>query len=145
MPDKKKQTSDTDTPKPERTKQPNQESVWEWIVAGIGAMLVLLTLGVLLYDALQPKSPPTISVQMQSIQSLESGYLVEFQATNRGGHGAAGVTIQGELLNQDQAVETSDTTLSYIAAGSHRSGGLYFKQDPRRFQLELRALGFEAP
>lgn len=146
MPTKKAKSQERVTKaEPEQEAPPQQESVWEWIVAGIGFFLVAGIVGVLLYDSVQPKLPPAVIVQAQAIRTVPGGYLVEFRATNAGGYGAAGVTIQGELLTGEEAVETSDASLSYLAAGSDAAGGLYFERDPSQFQLKLRALGYQEP
>jgi uncharacterized protein (TIGR02588 family) len=71
--------------------------------------------------------------------------LVEFRALNEGGRTAAGLTIEGELRNGTKVVESSDTTLEYLPSHSERSGGLFFTADPREYQLELRAKGYETP
>lgn len=122
-----------------------QESVWEWIVAALGALLVVGTLAFLLYDSVIGTSPPNITVQVTGVQSSGDRYLVQFEAINFGGEGASNVTIQGTLRGAEEQPETANTTISYIAAGSKRAGGLYFSRDPNAFDLELVASGYEKP
>lgn len=77
---------------------------------------------------------------------MQSGYLVQFNAFNEGGSTAEGVVIEGKLRRgPDPAVETSHTTLDYLPSHSELKGGLFFTQDPRQFDLQLRALGYEVP
>ncbi len=122
-----------------------QESIWEWIVAGIGLVLVAATLATLLYEGLQPKTLPLVTVRLAQVQSSNSQYLVLFEAINEGGTGAANVTIRGELSDATGPIEDSETVINFVPAGSVQLGGLYFKHDPTQTQLELRAIGFESP
>jgi uncharacterized protein (TIGR02588 family) len=87
----------------------------EWLVAAVGLVLV------------------------------EAGYLVRFRAVNRGGQTAAGLLVRGDLKGEAEVVETSEARLDYLPGGSERQGGLYFRENPDRFRLEIRARGYERP
>jgi uncharacterized protein (TIGR02588 family) len=80
-----------------------------------------------------------------SIVPAQNGYLVQFHAVNQGGSTAAGVVIGGELRRDAETIESSHTTLNYLPANSERGGGLFFTHDPRQFDLQMRALGYEEP
>jgi uncharacterized protein (TIGR02588 family) len=121
-------------------------SPWEWLVAAVGLVLVTGTIGFMLYHALAGgDTPPRIEVAVASIEQAGSGFLVTFTATNQGDMTAADVIVEGELRDDSGSKETSSAMISYVPAGSSREGGLYFAQDPRQFQLELHAKGFERP
>ena len=123
-----------------------QVSPWEWLVAAVGLVLVVGTIGFMLYHAIAGgDAPPQFEVEVVSIEQAGSGFLVTFTATNRGDMTAADVVVEGELRDDTGSKETSTATFTYIPAGSSREGGLYFAQDPRQFQLEVRAKGFERP
>lgn len=140
---------------PEDNKQPTQNgrerrhnavSIWEWMVAAIGLVLVVGSIGFMLYEGIWgDQSPPAVRIQLVSIAQTENGYLVRFRAANSGGSTAEGLTIEGQLSKDDQSVETSETTLDYLPSRSERKGGLFFTRDPRDFQLNIRALGYEDP
>jgi uncharacterized protein (TIGR02588 family) len=118
----------------------------EWLVGLLGLILVLGSVGFLLYQALFGDSnPPDIAVQLDTITSISNGYLVKFRAMNQGEATAKGVIIEGQLNDTTGEVETSEATLDYIPANSEREGGLFFTQDPRQFELQLRSLGYEQP
>ncbi len=120
--------------------------VWEWIVAALGAVLVIGSIGFMLYNSLSgEESPPDIVIHADSIHPVQSGYLVQIRATNRGGLTAAGVTVEGTLRNGTERIETSETVLDFVPAESERRGGLFFTEDPRGYRLELRAKGYEQP
>lgn len=121
-------------------------SVSEWIVAISSAALVLAVLGYLIYDGVRsPKTPPDVTIEVDSIQKAGPGYLVLFRARNGGRTTAAEVLVEGELETNSGKVETSETTIDYVPARGEQHGGLYFRQDPQRGRLRLRAHGYRDP
>jgi uncharacterized protein (TIGR02588 family) len=98
------------------------------------------------YEALTSEtSPPDITVQMESVQAVTGGYVVTLRITNSGTATAAAVRVEGVLKRAMAVIETSEMTIDYVPARSERSGGLFFQNDPQQFQLEFRALGYQAP
>ena len=121
-------------------------SRWEWVAAAVSAALVLFVLGYLLYDAAaRPQTPPAVEVSVDSVARGGGVWRVEFVARNRGQNTAAGVIVEGELKDGERTVETSEATLDYVPGKSKRHGGLFFRQDPGAYRLELRALGYQRP
>jgi uncharacterized protein (TIGR02588 family) len=121
-------------------------SVSEWIVAIASAALVLVLLGYLIYDGTRtPRTPPDITVEVDSIQKAGSGYLVLFRARNDGRITAAEVVVEGELETDSGKIERSETTMDYVPARGEQHGGLYFRADPQRSRLRLRAHGYRDP
>lgn len=126
--------------------QAYQPSIWEWVVAAIGFVLVFGVIGFMLYRGIGGNSsPPDLIVQIESMLPTSNGYLVTFVVTNRGELTAAGVTVQGELHNGAERVESSAATLDYVPSRSQRRGGLYFLNDPQQNELQLWAQGYERP
>ena len=118
----------------------------EWIVGGLGTLLVGSAIAVLLYHALvRDRSPPDIRVTAGQVLDLQGGYLVRFRASNEGNSAAAQVTIEGELAGPDGAIEVSDVVLDYLPPRSDRQGGLLFSENPRNGELRLRATGYAKP
>jgi uncharacterized protein (TIGR02588 family) len=119
---------------------------WMWGIGMLGLILVFGSIVFMLYEAIAgDSSPPDISVQVNSVLPGRNGFLVEFQAINSGGSTAEGLTIEGELRNGTESIETSDTTIEYVPSHSRRGGGLFFSSDPRQYELRLRAKGYETP
>ena len=119
---------------------------WMWGIGLLGLVLVLGSIGFALYEAaIGDSSPPNVTVEVEEIVRLENRFLVEFRVVNQGGTTAAGLTVEGELRNGTEIVETSDTTIEYVPSRSERSGGLFFTRDPGQYELELRAKGYEMP
>lgn len=118
----------------------------EWALAALSALLVLAVLGHLLYEALaEPATPPEVRVTAEAVRPSGRGYLVEFEAQNRGQTTAAGLGVEGTLTRGATTVETRSTTVDYLPAESSRKGGLYFTEDPGDYELELRATGYDRP
>jgi uncharacterized protein (TIGR02588 family) len=137
--------SHEDEPKePEKIKD---APFWMWGIALFGLVLVLGSIGFMLYKAVAgDSSPPNVMVHVDSIIPTKSGYLVKFRVVNEGGSTAEGLTVEGSLLrNGTEVVENSNTTIEYVPSHSTREGGLFFTSDPRQYELRLRAKGYEKP
>ena len=124
--------------------------VIEWIVAAVGLLMLLGTLGFLVRSATAgDKSPPRVTVQVDSISSSTNptGFLVQFRAINQGGTTAATVGITGELKegDGDGTLESRSTELDYLPAHSTRLGGFFFTLDPRLHRLTLSSTGYQKP
>ena len=126
-------------------KGPPTTSVSEWIVAIFSAALVLGLLGFLVYEGLgSPKTPPDVTIEVDSIQKAGPGYLVLFRARNSGRTTAAEVLVEGELEDSGK-IERSETTIDYVPARGEQHAGLYFRGDPQRSRLRIRAHGYREP
>src|SRR5215210_4283428 len=114
-------------------------SLTEWIVAISSAALVLALLGYLIYDGTRsPRTPPDVTIEVDSIQKAGPGYLVLFRARNSGRTTAAEVLVEGELEADSGRVETAQATIDYVPARGEQRGGLYFRGNPQRSRLRLR-------
>ena len=115
-------------------------------MASIGALLFLVLLGYLLFQAVSGNGvPPDIIVEVTEIQKNGDDHLVIFEARNRGGQTAASVIIRGELERFGVTLETAEATLDYLPPGSMRAGGLLFRRDPRELDLVIAAAGYSRP
>jgi uncharacterized protein (TIGR02588 family) len=118
----------------------------EWIVAGLGVLLVGGAIGYLVFHSTtRGQTPPDIRVGAEQVLDLNHGYVVQFRARNEGGSAAAQVAIEGELVGPDGAIERGEAVIDYLPPRSDRTGGLLFTGDPRRGELRLRATGYAKP
>lgn len=125
---------------------PETTSPLEWLVAGIGALLVVFAVGYMVQFALtRPDGPPAIELEVTGVSRAGAGYLVTFKATNTGRSTGAGVLVTGELSSGGERVEASEMTLDYLPQESERQGGLFFTEDPAAHELVLRAQGYAEP
>ena len=119
---------------------------WMWCIAILGLALVTGSITFMLYEAAAgDSSPPDITLHVDATLQIRNGYLVKFRAVNEGGSTAEGVTVEGVLRNGTDVMETNTTVLEYVPAHSEREGGLFFTSDPRQYQMQLRAKGYENP
>jgi uncharacterized protein (TIGR02588 family) len=118
----------------------------EWIVASIGAVLVLASIAILIHGVVtSTDSPPVLRVRVASIERAGGQYLVMIEVGNQGGATAAEARIEAELRQQGAVVERSETTVDYIPRNSIRRAGLLFDRDPGAHELTLRASGYREP
>ena len=132
------------------TSQKQQERdaipIWEWIVAGVGLLLVAGVIGLLLYETFSGnRLPPDIKLSVDSVVQTRNGFLVRITAVNHGTITAEGVDIEGELRGGAEQPEQSRTTIDYLPPRSKKQAGLFFTRDPRQFELHVRPLGYEEP
>jgi uncharacterized protein (TIGR02588 family) len=132
------------------TSQKQQEKdaipIWEWIVAGVGLVLVAGVIGFLIYEAFTGKRlPPDVKLSVDSVVEIRNGFLVRITAVNEGGMTAEGVIVEAELRSGTEPVERSRTTIDYLPPRSEKRAGLFFTRDPRQLDLRVRSLGYEEP
>ena len=129
-------------------KRPTQTpSLLEWLVAGLGGLLVGFAVVFLLVQAFTSanQKPPDLVLRAGTSQQVQLGYHVPVRIRNLGDEAAVDVVIEGELMRGGAAAEASEFTLDYAPAHSEREGGLFFSRDPGDFALELRAKGYQEP
>jgi uncharacterized protein (TIGR02588 family) len=119
----------------------------EWIAGGIGLLLILLLMFVIASQAFSGggDAPPMIEARVGEISPAGSGYVVELLLGNRSTATAAAVEVEGELLDGERVVATSSATIDYVPGESTRGAGLYYAEDPRRYRLDIRVLGYAEP
>ena len=125
----------------------NRTPLLEWISAAVGLLITLGMLGFIGWQAWTgaDEVPPMIEVSVRRITAVPGGHVVEVTAKNLSPATAAAVVIEGELRDGQRVIATSEATLSYVPGHSERQGGLFFEEDPRAHDLELRALGYARP
>lgn len=136
----------TDKDKRDAKEAPEITSPLEWLVAGIGALLVVFAVGYMVQFAMtRPDGPPAVELEVTGVTRAGTGYLVTFAATNIGHSTGAGILVTGELTSGGARVEASEVTLDYLPQESERQGGLFFTEDPAAHDLVLRAQGYAVP
>jgi uncharacterized protein (TIGR02588 family) len=120
--------------------------ILEWVVGGIGFLMIAGVLGFLLHTALKDRNPrPDIRLSVNEVLQSSSGYLVRITASNEGGSTAAGVIVEGELRRGADLIERSETLIEFLPSHSKKRAGLFFSKDPSQFELKLRPHGYEEP
>lgn len=122
------------------------EKNWlEWVVFGVGLVLVVSTLGYLVYDgATAADTPPDVEVRLGEPRPGGAGFLVPVTVFNRGGQTAEGVTVE-VVLDTAAAPEQSEFTVAFLPRGGTREASVTFHTDPAAGALRARVLGYERP
>lgn len=119
---------------------------WQWLAAVLGIVLIVGCLSFLIWEGLgRDDAPPDITLTTIGMVPQRDRWLVTIRAVNHAGSTAARLGAVGELREGGQVVETSETTFDYVPAHSEREAGLFFTRDPAKFELRLRAVGYEQP
>lgn len=118
----------------------------EWIAAAIGLLLLLSSVGYLLYDALNGEErPPSPLVRVVAVEPQAGRYLVRLRVFNESKATASALRVEGELKRGNEVVERSEVEFQHVPGRSSREGGLFFTRDPRTLQLVLSARSYQVP
>lgn len=124
------------------------EKNWlEWVIFAVGLVLVVSTLGYLIYDATATsEAPPNIEVKLGEIQPQGQNFLVPVIAENKGKQTAETVQIEVVLEKEGKEEESAELQIQFLPRGAKRSGWVTFETDPRTVEkIKTRAVGFEKP
>lgn len=126
----------------------NLEKNWlEWLVFAASLILVLSTLGYLIYDTATIKNaPPNITFQLGKPQLQLNYFVVPVAVTNKGDETAEGVLIEVVLEKNGKEQESAEFEIAFLPRHSTREGWVTFETDPRTVdEMSARVLGFEKP
>lgn len=119
---------------------------WEWVVAWIGAVLVLLCAGYLAFQAVAGKDgPPSPDIRVIEVVRQSGAHLVRVRVDNRSASTAEGLRIAGLLEKDGVVLERSQAVIQYLPGKSWRMAGLFFRRNPAEFDLRLVSEGFQEP
>lgn len=129
-----------------QTEQASTPSL-EWIAAIVGLLLILVLVSIIGRQAIsgQVNESPEIVIRMDAISPTTGGYAVTFSALNRTDSTAVSLNVEGTLKKGASLVERSSTTFDYLPGHGWVSGGFFFRQDPRRYAIAIRATSFQKP
>lgn len=121
-------------------------SFGEWVLAGVGLVLLVASVGYLLfYQWSSRDEPPDPALEVVAIHQQQGRFLVRVRVHNRSHTTAADLRVSGELRRGEEVVERSETEFPYLASESSHEGGLFFTHDPRTLRLELSAESYQVP
>lgn len=119
----------------------------EWVVAGLGVLLIAAMIVYMVQYALKEHSsvPGEMDVTVMETRTGGLGHTVRFQIRNRTAATAATLIVRGELRSDDRVVETAEAQFDYLPPYSERFGGLIFQHDPARYELRIAPTGYSEP
>ena len=131
--------------KPKNPKNP-KVPVWEWVVAGIGLVLIVSVLGALIWDGLvNSRTSVQIELRVQKTVQRGPGELVMVEVQNHGGEVAADLKVRGSLFRGETEVESREITIDYVPRHSRKTVGLFFSRPTATHELRLTPIGFVEP
>lgn len=129
--------------------KPDEDSatpLLEWVAGVIGALLFAAALGVLIHEAMSPKTPPAIATRMVEIREQPDGWLLVFEAENSGDEPAEAVAFVVSLKGEEDAVAAErEATIDFIGPHSVRRAGVFFASDPRGRDIVIAAQAYLEP
>lgn len=118
----------------------------EWAVFGLGLVLVLGTVGFLVWDAAAGgDAPPDLSVTLGAPEPRGQGWAVPVVVRNRGEETAEGAHVEVVLELPDGTREEAELALAFVPRGSERQGWVQFLHPPASGRLTGRVTGYETP
>ena len=118
----------------------------EWIVFALGIVLVLGTVGFLVWDAaLGEDSPPELTVTLGRPEPRGEGWAVPVTVRNHGGETAEGARVVVTLELPDGGKEEAEYDVAFVPRGSRREGWVHFLHPPGTGRLTGRVSGYEKP
>lgn len=111
----------------------------QWVMAAIGGTVTLAVIAMVLWEALQPPSPPLLHARIVEARPTAGGYLAEVEVMNDGADTAAAVDVVGRSGNATPSTATAD----YVPGRGRATVWLRFDHDPRSATVEV--LGWSEP
>lgn len=131
------------TPPSEGTK--NVKNALEWAVFAVSCLLVLATLGVLLWDVTKAgKTPPLLSAQPGQ-PYLENGRVwIPVEVTNTGGEPAAAVEIEA-IRPSPAGGDKAGFTIEHLPRGATRTGHVSFPGADTNIGVDIQISSHQKP
>ncbi|MGE4239970.1 hypothetical protein [Ramlibacter sp.] len=119
----------------------------EWIVAGIGLLLVASCIAFLLLHARgADDAVPQPVAAVDGVQASGGGFVARVSVKNDGPAPAARLklklTVEGEPGAEP---EEREVELQYLPGGSKREAGVFLANDPRSKRVTVEMLSYERP
>lgn len=121
-----------------RPAAPAATPILQWAMATLGGVVTAAIIGVVIWEALQPKAAPALSARIVGIEATASGHVAIVTVANEGDDTASAVDIEGVL-----GEETATATVDYVPGHGHARAFLRFNADPRAASVTVK--GWSAP
>lgn len=127
------------------SESPKQRNCAEWVTFFTSSGVLLVLIGLILYDwLLTQQSPPILQVTPQSVVEIrQEQFYQPFVIKNVGGSFAESVQIIASLsIDSPDTLEVGEQEISFLAAGEEKSGYFIFTHDPREGELTMRVASY---
>lgn len=118
----------------------------EWLLGLVGLALLVAGIGYLTYQGLNnPSKPGAVVVTVLDIQPVGDAHVVKFSVRNEGHENLSHLHLAAHLSDGDREIESAQAFIDYLPARSEQRGGVYLKNDPRRYTLRIDPAGYMEP
>ena len=118
------------------------ERTLQVVMAAVGAVLLLGSLGVVVNSALRQQRPAVVDIVETHRAVVGGRTVVQIEAVNRGDVTASAVTVRGAASASNTV---ASVTLDYVPGLSRKTATLTFNGDLGRTPLTLEATGWVDP
>jgi uncharacterized protein (TIGR02588 family) len=123
-----------------------QKNWLEWVVFAVSLILVVFTLGYLVYAGVSMgEQPPSLEVRLGTPEQRQFNFIVPVTVVNHGDETAEGVKIEVVLQSGGEEKARGEVEIPFLPRHATREGWVAFEQDPRTAQLKARVLGYQKP
>ncbi len=123
-----------------------QKNWLEWIVFGVSLVVVLGTIGALVYEEFSlGKKPADPQMTMGAAEAHAGYFALPVTVENRGDETAESVHLEITLRLPGGENERAEFDLDYLPRHAKREAWVTFQHDPRKGKLEPRVLGYQNP
>jgi uncharacterized protein (TIGR02588 family) len=119
----------------------------EWTVFAIGVLLVLTTIGLLVWDSARTAGGPAdVTVDVGAARAGAQRHFIPVTVRNQGDGAAEGVQVEVVLEREGAELERATLVIPFLPRGAQRNGWVSFGVAPLETdRVTVRALGFERP
>jgi uncharacterized protein (TIGR02588 family) len=128
------------------SKQHETTPLLEWILGGLGVALFAWAVGFLVLEGWRGHDRPGgVEIRVEEIVPTDDAYIVRYEAQNEGTQTLVDVHISAVVLDATSEIERAEAVIDFLPGQSLRRGGFYLREDPRKYQLEIRVEGYQEP
>ena len=131
---------------PATKKQSSDTPRLELLLGIFGLVLLVAAVAYLGYQGLSnPASPGAVTVTVLDVHPAGDAYVVKFSAKNEGGENLSQLHLTARLSEGNEEIESAAALIDYLPAHAERGGGIYLRNDPRRYTLRIDPAGYVEP
>jgi uncharacterized protein (TIGR02588 family) len=118
----------------------------EWLLGVVGLALLVAGVGYLAWQGLTSSSKPgALVVTVLDIHSVGDAHVVKFSVRNEGSENLSQLHLSARLSDGNREIEAAQAFIDYLPARSEQRGGVYLRNDPRRYTLRIDPAGYMEP
>jgi uncharacterized protein (TIGR02588 family) len=126
--------------------RPSDTPRLEWLLGMVGLALLVAAVCYLTYQGLtHPSKPGALMVTVLDIHPVGDAHVVKFSVRNEGSENLSQLHLTARLSDGDKEIESAQAFIDYLPARSEQRGGVYLRNDPRRFTVRIDPAGYMEP